>query len=55
MSDTKETIDWLAVVAAMILLVAMVGFATQGNHTKDKAWNSMIDQLDLKPDRDVED
>jgi len=51
MSDAEQTIDWLGIFAALILLVAMVGFSVKGNHTKDKAWSAMVDQLDLKPDR----
>ena len=45
MSDAEETTDWLAVAAAMVLLLAMIGFASQGNHAKDKAWNAMVDQV----------
>ena len=45
MSDAEETSSWPAMVAAMVLLLAMIGFASQGNHAKDKAWNAMVDQV----------
>ena len=45
MSDVEETTDWFAMAAALVLLLTMFAFASQGNHAKDKAWNAMVDQV----------
>ena len=46
MSELQESVvDRSAIAVALVLLLAMIGFASQGNHTKDKAWNAMVEQV----------
>ncbi len=47
MADDVQRTDWLATLAALILLAAMIGFAAQGEHKGDKAWEAMVKQLGL--------
>ncbi len=47
MADDLEQTDWLATLAALILLAAMLGFAVRGEHKGDKAWEAMVKQLGL--------
>ncbi|GEM_PF-7090579 len=46
MSDAEQGFGTPSAVAAVLLLVAMIGFATQLDHSKDKAWTYMSDQVD---------
>lgn len=47
MADDVQKTDWFATLAALVLLAAMIGFAVQGNHNGDKAWEAMVKQLGL--------
>jgi hypothetical protein len=36
---SPETHDWRATAAALVLLLAMLGFGARADHSKHKAWN----------------
>jgi len=44
-SKSSSDEDFSSSLVAIILIVAMVVFATQGDH-KDKAWIAMVDQIE---------
>ena len=45
MADNEQGYGVSGAVVAVLLLVGMIGFATQLDHSKDKAWTFMSDQV----------